>query len=31
MSPRIAGRYPPEQTAEIVFGRPSGVKSVISF
>ena len=27
----IAGRYPPEQTAEIVFERPSGVKSVISF
>jgi glucose 1-dehydrogenase len=27
----IAGRYPPEQIAEVVFGRPGGVKSVISF
>lgn len=27
----IAGRYPPEQAAELIFGRPTGIKSVISF
>jgi threonine dehydrogenase-like Zn-dependent dehydrogenase len=27
----IAGRYPPEQAAQLIFGRPTGIKSVISF
>ena len=27
----IAGRNPPEQATELIFGRPTGVKSVISF
>jgi threonine dehydrogenase-like Zn-dependent dehydrogenase len=27
----IAGRYPPEQAADLILGRPSGIKSVISF
>jgi hypothetical protein len=27
----IAGRYPLEQAAELIFGRPTGIKSVISF
>jgi threonine dehydrogenase-like Zn-dependent dehydrogenase len=27
----IAGRYPPEQTPELVFARPAGIKTVISF
>jgi hypothetical protein len=27
----IAGRYPPEQAAGLIFGRPTGIKSVISF
>jgi glucose 1-dehydrogenase len=31
MSTLIAGRYPPEQATELIFGRPAGIKSVISF
>ena len=27
----IAGRYPPEQAFELILGRPTGIKSVISF
>ena len=27
----IAGRYPPEQTPELVFARTAGIKTVISF
>jgi threonine dehydrogenase-like Zn-dependent dehydrogenase len=27
----IAGRYPPEEATELLFGRPKGIKSVISF
>ncbi len=27
----IAGRYPLEQAAELIFGRPTGIKTVISF
>jgi threonine dehydrogenase-like Zn-dependent dehydrogenase len=27
----IGGRYPLEQAAELIFGRPTGIKSVISF
>jgi glucose 1-dehydrogenase len=27
----IAGRYPPEQAAELILGRPAGIKTVISF
>jgi glucose 1-dehydrogenase len=27
----IAGRYPPEQAAELVLGRPTGIKTVIAF
>ena len=27
----IAGRYPPEQAAELILGRPKGIKSVIAF
>ncbi|HTU05121.1 MAG TPA: glucose 1-dehydrogenase [Trebonia sp.] len=27
----IAGRYPPEQAAELILGRPTGIKTVISF
>jgi threonine dehydrogenase-like Zn-dependent dehydrogenase len=27
----IAGRYPPEQASQLIFGRPTGIKSVISF
>jgi glucose 1-dehydrogenase len=27
----IAGRYPPEQAIELITGRPTGIKSVISF
>jgi len=27
----IAGRYPPEQAIELIMGRPTGIKSVISF
>jgi threonine dehydrogenase-like Zn-dependent dehydrogenase len=27
----IAGRHPPEQAAELIFGRPGGIKTVISF
>ena len=27
----IAGRYPPEQATDLIFGRPAGIKSVISF
>jgi glucose 1-dehydrogenase len=27
----IAGRYPPEQAIELILGRPSGIKSVITF
>lgn len=27
----IAGRYPPEQAAELVLGRPPGIKTVIAF
>ena len=27
----IAGRYPPEQAPELILGRPTGIKSVISF
>jgi threonine dehydrogenase-like Zn-dependent dehydrogenase len=27
----IAGRHPPEQAAELIFGRPTGIKTVISF
>ena len=27
----IAGRYPPEQTFELILGRPTGIKSVIAF
>jgi threonine dehydrogenase-like Zn-dependent dehydrogenase len=27
----IAGRYPPEQATELIFGRPKGIKSVIAF
>jgi hypothetical protein len=27
----IAGRYPLEETAQLIFGRPSGIKTVISF
>ncbi len=27
----IAGRYPPEQTFDLILGRPTGIKSVISF
>jgi glucose 1-dehydrogenase len=31
VSTLIAGRYPPEQAAELILGRPAGIKSVISF
>jgi len=27
----IAGRYPPEQAADLILGRPTGIKSVIAF
>jgi glucose 1-dehydrogenase len=27
----IAGRYPPEQAPELILGRPTGIKSVVSF
>jgi glucose 1-dehydrogenase len=27
----IAGRYPPEHATELIFGRPPGIKSVVSF
>jgi len=27
----IAGRYPPERAAELILGRPTGIKTVISF
>ncbi|HEX6447288.1 MAG TPA: glucose 1-dehydrogenase [Streptosporangiales bacterium] len=27
----IAGRYPPEQAAELILGRPPGIKTVIAF
>jgi len=27
----IAGRYPPEQAAELILGRPTGIKTVIAF
>jgi hypothetical protein len=27
----IAGRHPPEETTELVFGRPTGIESVVSF
>jgi threonine dehydrogenase-like Zn-dependent dehydrogenase len=27
----IAGRHPPEQATDLIFGRPTGVKSVVSF
>ena len=27
----IAGRYPPEQAADLILGRPAGIKSVIAF
>jgi len=27
----IAGRYPPEQAPDLILGRPTGIKSVISF
>ena len=27
----IAGRHPPEQATELIFGRPTGLKSVVSF
>ena len=27
----IAGRYPPEQAAELILGRPKGIKTVIAF
>jgi threonine dehydrogenase-like Zn-dependent dehydrogenase len=27
----IAGRYPPEQAAELILGRPAGIKTVIAF
>ena len=27
----IAGRYPPEQAADLIMARPAGIKSVISF
>lgn len=27
----IAGRYPPEQAVELIFGRPTGIKSLIAF
>ncbi len=27
----IDGRYPPEQATELIFGRPTGIKTVISF
>jgi len=27
----IAGRYPPEQAFELIMGRPTGIKSVITF
>jgi hypothetical protein len=27
----IAGRHPPEQAAQLIFGRPGGIKTVISF
>jgi glucose 1-dehydrogenase len=27
----IAGRYPPQQAADLILGRPTGIKSVISF
>ena len=27
----IAGRYPPEQAADLILGRPAGIKSVITF
>ena len=27
----IAGRYPPDEAAQLIFGRPTGIKSVISF
>ena len=27
----IAGRYPPEQALDLILGRPTGIKSVISF
>ncbi len=31
VSTLIAGRYPPEQAAELILGRPTGIKSVITF
>ena len=27
----IAGRYPPERAADLILGRPKGIKTVISF
>jgi glucose 1-dehydrogenase len=31
VSTLIAGRYPPEQAPELILGRPTGIKSVITF
>lgn len=31
MEALIGGRYPPEQAIELIFGRPAGIKTVISF
>ena len=31
VSTLIAGRYPPEQASELILGRPTGIKSVITF
>jgi glucose 1-dehydrogenase len=31
VSALIAGRYPPEQAPELILGRPTGIKSVITF
>jgi glucose 1-dehydrogenase len=31
MSTLIAGRYPPEQATDLIFGRTTGIKTVISF